>query len=295
MEQGYSQQGFVLSLSLHVVVVVTVTALAWFKPFQRSEPKVFEVIQIPRGSPGMNAPNDGNNTPFNLPETRPTRPTPARTPPPPPRPTPPQTRPTPPVPAPQNVVTPPRAVTPPPQPAPTPRVTAPAVPVPVRAPAVTPAPTPPERISYRDFVDQHGKPQPRAPRTNPPAPARPVSAPRIDTRFPVNLSDAVRTPGSLTGMTDAQQSALGLYIGTLKDALQRYWDKPAGVPAATMVVVEFDLSPSGRVTNVRVVEKSGIPAFDESVLTAFARLTTVGPTPEGRELLLRLTFRMKDE
>jgi TonB family protein len=282
MEQGYSQHGFVLSLTLHLAVAVTVAALTWFKPFQRSAPRVFEVIQIPRGSPGLTAPNDGSSKPFDLPDTPRSRPTPARSTPP-PRATPAPARPTPPVAPPQNVVTPPRTVT---QPAPTPsRVTVPP------APAPTPAQ---DRISYRDFVDQHGKPQTRSPRPNTTT-RPPVSAPRIDTRFAVNLSDAVRTPGSLTGMTDAQQSELGLYIGTLKDALQRNWDKPSGVPAATEAVVEFDLSASGRVTNVRIVEKSGNAVFDASVLAAFARLTTVGPTPDGREFTLRLTFRMKDE
>lgn len=275
MDQGYSQQGFVLSLSLHLAVAGCVVALTWLKPFQRTEPKVFEMIQIPRGTPGASALAEGGDEPFDLPDPPRTRPAPPRTQPrqnPPPRPTPP-------------VTPPPRAVTPPPQAAPTPRTVAPALP---------PQTQPQERISYRDFVDQHGQPQTRAPR--PSSTARPrVSAPRIDTKFPVNLNDAVRTPGSLTGMSDAQQSALGLYIGTLKDALERNWDKPPGVPPATVAVVEFDLSPIGRATNVRVVERSGNGAFDESVLAAFARLTSVGPTPDGRELALRLTFRMKEE
>jgi TonB family protein len=150
-----------------------------------------------------------------------------------------------------------------------------------------PAPEQPRQMSYEEFVREHGQPKTRPPRqtTTRPAPTR--SAPRLDTRFSVDVSDAIRSPGSLSGSSDAARTAVNIYVAGLNDLLKEAWNNPQ---LALTTVVEFDVAPSGRISNVRITSKSGNAAFDESVLAAFRQVPSGGPTPEGRALELRFRF-----
>jgi TonB family protein len=263
--QGYSQHGFVLSLGLHLTVAAAVAVLTFFHPFRRAQPTIFEVVKIPRGDPNLlNTPD--RTVDFDLP----------------PAPVQPEPRPTPPAPQP----TPPRPATPPPAASPRPAT--------VTKPVPTPAPAPPrEQISYQEFIAEHGKPQPRAPR---PAAAAPVrNVPRLDTRFSATLSQPTGRAGSRTGSTDAERTAQTLYLAAFKDALLRSWNKPAGLAETTSAEVDFDIAPNGRVGNARITRSSRNAAFDESVLAAFRAVGSAGPTPDGREMLLNLSFNMNEE
>lgn len=272
---GSSHQAFVLSLGLHVSVTAIVLFFAWVKPFERERETIFEVVQIPLGSPDVSEARAPAEPAFALPPP-PVRTTPQ-----------PESRPQ---------LSPPEPAPPPPQRLPPPRQAPPRVvpresvaPPPKAAPKAAPKaqPAPPERLSYEEFVKQHGPPKARPPRRNTaPAPTR-RSAPRIDTTFSVNLSEALRSPGSYSGSSDAARTALNIYIAALNDRLKQAWNNPQQARTTT---VEFDVAANGRISNVRITKSSGSTAFDESVLAAFRAVTSGGPTPDGRPLELRFNF-----
>jgi colicin import membrane protein len=146
-------------------------------------------------------------------------------------------------------------------------------------------------LSYEEFLKQHGPPKTRKPR---PAAQKPVTVPRIDTKFSVNLQESVIDLDALSALTGAEQSALDRYISRLKEALRRNWNKPSGVASTTSCEVEFNVGSNGRLTNVRITRSSGNREFDQSVQAAFSQLGSAGATPNGKAQDLRLTFRMAD-
>lgn len=161
-------------------------------------------------------------------------------------------------------------------------------------PRPAPAPQKPKVTSYEDFLRQHGAPQPRQQtRTTPTRPT--VTAPAIDVPklvVPTNPSPNANSPRPLT---QQQLSALGAYSAQLRSRIDAAWGKPeslAGVRIAATVV--FDVSASGRITNARLNPGSGNSAFDQSVLAAFRRVTSAGPTPTGQGHSFTMTFRMTD-
>lgn len=189
----------------------------------------------------------------------------------------------------------PQASAAPAQPAPTlPDISLPdlaPVPEPVEQSA-PPQPTPPqpETISYEDFLKTNPIPEPRTT----PSPPR-ITAPRID--VPKLVLTPQPSPGdsSPRPLTQQEKSALDTYNAKLRSRIDVAWLKPgnlAGVKIAAMVV--FDVSPSGRVSNVRLQRGSGNASFDQSVLAAFRKLGPAGPTPTGRGHRLTMTFRMTD-
>lgn len=273
MATSFSQEGFTFSFALHAGVLVALAGWMWMKPHLRPRETVFEVIQIPLGvSDGAMTAASTPPPSFNLPDA------PAVQPISPPRPQP--------QPQPQPQAAPPRTTPAPPvqrqAPAPVPRET---VAPPQAKQKQRPAPEA-KQLTYEEFVKQHGQPKTRPPRESTRTPA-PRSAPRIDTRFNVDLTDAIRSAGSAAGTAGVTPTAVNVYVAGLNDLLKQAWNNPQ---LALTTVVEFDVAPSGRFSNVRVVKRSGNAAFDESVLAAFREVSSGGPTPEGRSLQLRFNF-----
>jgi TonB family protein len=180
----------------------------------------------------------------------------------------------------------PEAVQPAPRPAPAP------APKPA---AAKPAPTPtkPKLTTIDDFIRQHGAPKPRQQSAS--SQARPsITVPQIDPPklvIPSNPSASRPSPQ----LTPQQMSALGSYSSQLRARIDAAWAKPsnlAGVRIAATVV--FDVSASGRITNARLQPSSGNGAFDQSVLAAFRKIVSAGPTPTGQPHSFTMTFRMTD-
>jgi TonB family protein len=270
--QESSQQGFMFSLSLHVSVAAVVAVLAWVKPFQRKTEHVFDLIPLGTSGPAGESPPSGD-VDFDVPDAPPVSPAvePAR-----PRPEP------------------PRATTPPP---PTPTRTAPPVPRPQAPPTPRPAKPPkpaptPDRMSYEDFVKQHGKPkpQPRAGTRTQPAPTRGTrTAPRIDTRFNSGIGTVGGTPGRADG--DPNAGEIDSYMFRLSEALRAIWEAPGDGE----VHVEVDIAPNGRITVGRIVKSSGNAAFDDSVLVALRAVGSIGPTPHGKSIPRVMRFRPEND
>ena len=168
------------------------------------------------------------------------------------------------------------------------------VPEPVQPPAPPAPPTPPKPqvTNYEDFVRQHGAPKPREhSRPTPPRPT--LSAPTIDVPklvVPTNPSPAAPRP-----LTQQQMSALGTYSAQLRSRIDAAWAKPSSLAGARIAAtVVFDVSSSGRITNARLRPGSGNSAFDQSVLAAFRKVVSAGPTPTGQGHSFTMTFRMRD-
>lgn len=173
------------------------------------------------------------------------------------------------------------------------------VPEPVVRPPepVPPAPTPPAPpkprvLSYEEFIKKNPI---REPRQAQPAPRKRVTVPTIDVPklvVPSNPSPMANNPRPLT---QQQMSELGSYSAQLRSRIDAAWAKPAslaGVRVAATVI--FDVSATGRITNARLRPGSGNSAFDQSVLAAFRKVISAGPTPTGQQHSFTMTFRMTD-
>jgi colicin import membrane protein len=260
------RQGFVLSIMLHVVVVAGMLLFALVEPPEKPPKTVFNLVSPPPPSP---TPADAVETPtpqVRLPEFPPI--------PEPPKPRPPERQPEPPR---QRPPDPPKPV------------------VPVKKPTVTPKPKPPpapqEAMSIEEWQKLQKPRKPPAPTT--PPPKKPAPPPRVDTKFTVKLSDTLLDVDGLV-LTDAQQSALDSYIARLLGALKRAWDVPPSATPSTQVFIEVTVAPGGNLTGARISKSSGNAQFDQSALDTFRAIGSAGPTPDGRQLRLRLPFRIEE-
>jgi len=166
-----------------------------------------------------------------------------------------------------------------------------------RPPAPTPRPveTPKPKaetplVDFRDFNKEHPKedPKPRqVTRVSKPAPQIDIPRPII----PQNPAPNNPSPQ----LSPQQVSALADYSTRLRARIDTVWNKPAQLAGVRLVAeVVFDVSASGRISNARLRPGSGNTAFDQSVLAAFNRASSAGPTPTGQAYQFSLTFRMQD-
>ena len=157
-----------------------------------------------------------------------------------------------------------------------------------------PAPAKPKLTTIDDFIKQHGAPKPRQ-QTSQAQPRKPLDTPRIEVPKLVVPSNPSPSASSPPPLTQQQRSALGKYSAQLRSRIDAAWAKPtslAGVQVAATVI--FDVSATGRVTNARLRPGSGNAAFDQSVLAAFRKVVSAGPTPTGQGHSFTMTFRMTD-
>lgn len=181
------------------------------------------------------------------------------------------------------------------------RVEPPPVPKPVekkaepkKVPKVEEKKAPPKeekKLTYEEFVKQHGKPEPKVATT----PPRQTRVPRVDTS---KITSSTPTTGE-RGRTQsrAEADAMTVYLAALRDRLKDAHDetKPAGLGDTVSAEVSFVLAANGEISNVRIARSSGFPEFDQSVLEAFRRITWPGARPDRRTETMRLTFRMREQ
>ena len=161
-------------------------------------------------------------------------------------------------------------------------------PVPTPRPVEKP-PSKPQIIDYRDFTKEHPKDKPK-PR---PVAARPdISVHQIDVpKLVIPRSSSPTRPSPQ--LSPQQMSALADYSSRLRSRIDAAWVKPAQLAGVRLFAeVVFDVSSSGRITNVRLRRSSGNKAFDQSILAAFRSASSAGPTPTGQPHQFSLPFRM---
>ena len=267
---------FFLSLTLHALVVALIFLFTYVLHQQIKEtPKIFELVAGEGDNyAATEAPAARASDPvqFNLPKVeRPPRPepTPIR---PAPEPEPGiQTAPEPPKPTPRKVET-------KPAPKPTPSKPEPKV-------------EPPKKMTKAEFDKLHAN------QKNPTA----VSQPRAVTPKKINIAGI--TGGSVnatTGaggkaLTRAESDALDAYIALLLQRLRAAHIKPAGLSDLLQAKVRFNIAANGALSNVRIITSSGSREFDQSVLEAFARVRSIGATPNGKGDVWEVTFKMRED
>ncbi len=162
------------------------------------------------------------------------------------------------------------------------------------APSSTPVEQPKEEklISYADFRKKVPEKKSR-PRTT----TRPnVTVPSINTeQFSANLQSNLITVDTNTtnALTAAERTALQRYGNEISIRLNRAWTKPVNLSGINLeTTVMFDVSSSGRISNIRFRPGSGNASFDESVKAAFTSFIPIGPTPTGEGHVFTKSFKM---
>lgn len=272
-----SPNSVVLSLTLHVSVVLAIFAATWFVAKQAKEaPVVFVLVQGPPTAPDeLLAPAKGNTlskielpkieTIASMPEPEPVVETQPEV---------------------QETVPPPPAAKPKPK----------AVEKPTPDTSIAKEMKQAQRMSYKDYLKKHPTPK----QTASAQPRNPAKGPRIDAR---GIADGVKdgSPDNTRGggggkaLAREQQNQLNTYISLLIQELKRAHEPPPGVSDRLEAQVKFDITASGAILNPRIVKSSGDKAFDESVLEAFLRMRSIGPTPHRRGETWTVTFKMRDD
>jgi len=156
-----------------------------------------------------------------------------------------------------------------------------------------------QRMSYKDYLKKHPTPKP-APQTASTQPRTGGRVPKIDAE---GIAQGVkggstankRGGGGGKAMTREEHNEFDTYISFLIAALKEAHNPPPGVSDKLETKVTFDITASGTVLNPRISRSSGDKEFDESVLEAFRKVRSIGPTPNGKSDTWTVTFRMRDE
>lgn len=268
-----SPSSLLLSLTLHGFVVTVLVLFTWFTALrQRETPVIFELVAGPPTAPDeLVAPALGNTT-------RPVR------------------------------LEIPKVELVPSMPEPEPAAAARPEPTPVKPAPVEKAKAPPkpdnsmakevkqaQRMSYQEYLKKHPTPKQTAAKPRPAA-----KVPKIDTQGiaqGVKGGSTANTRGGGGGraLTREQQDKMDTYISFLLQELKRAHEPPSGVADHLEARVTFDITASGAILNPRITKSSGDKAFDESVIEAFLRMRSIGPTPNRRSDTWTVTFKLREE
>jgi colicin import membrane protein len=154
-----------------------------------------------------------------------------------------------------------------------------------------------QRVSYKEYLKKHPTPKQTASSNTP---RKSASSQRIDAQGiaqGVKGGSTANTRGGAGGKALSRQEAdqMSTYISLLIQELKRAHEPPPGVSDSLETKVTFDITASGAILNPRISKSSGDKAFDQSVLDAFLRMRSIGPTPNRRPDTWTVTFRMRDE
>lgn len=96
-------------------------------------------------------------------------------------------------------------------------------------------------------------------------------------------------------LTREEQDLLDSYIALLIQRLRAAHEKPPGLSDLLEARVQFRIAANGTISDVKIVGSSGSSEFDQSVLAAFARVRSIGATPNGKSDVWIVTFKMREE
>lgn len=157
------------------------------------------------------------------------------------------------------------------------------------------------RVSYSDYLKKHPTPKPsKSTSTNSTGSgAKAGSKQRIDTAGIagglVNGSARSKSGSGGKALTREQADQMSTYISMLIQELKKAHQPPEGVSDRLETQVTFDITASGAIMNPRIKKSSGSKEFDDSVIEAFLRVRSIGPMPTRRPDSFTVTFRMRDD
>lgn len=151
-----------------------------------------------------------------------------------------------------------------------------------------------QRMSYKEYLKKHPTPKPAPPSR------KIATGPRVDVQgikegVKGGSTENTRGGGGGKALAREQQNQLNTYISLLIQELKKAHEPPPGVNDRLEARVTFDITASGAILKPRISKSSGDKAFDESVLEAFLRMRSIGPTPHRRAETWTVTFKMRDE
>lgn len=165
------------------------------------------------------------------------------------------------------------------------------MPTPIQSPAPAPKPKPVQKqISYEEWIKNRDLPDRRqvVQRPNNQIVAKTKITTDIRKRLESEPSD-IRIEGiSVEGAQD--MDALLRYQVLLSQAIQRVFVPQGDGLIATVL---FSVSSSGRIHSARIVQSSGVGAFDQAALRALQVARAPGPPPGNQTLQFSLNFRSK--
>ncbi len=172
-----------------------------------------------------------------------------------------------------------------PQPEPPP----PPAPEPKPQPKPEPKPEPPPTLTYEEWARTRKVPEP-VQRVTRPAPRPAPAVPQIDTNVRERLErrlSPIRLQGAAVGQVESDD-ALQRYLAELRERIQAVFE-----PSGSRLQAEalFTVTAQGRLTDARIQQSSGDPAFDRSVLRTLQAVRTPGPPPGNRDYTFTLVFR----
>ena len=162
----------------------------------------------------------------------------------------------------------------------------------------SPEPAPPTRVSYRNFVRDHGDPrdlpEPFRGREPPKVVVPTIDTESIRSHLERVLTRIERQPTEVASPRERDRESE--YLSRVRKSINDAWRKPRGLSGREyQAVVEFSVVPEGAIGAVDFVQSSGNELFDNSVMAAFDRVRTVDSPPSGQDYRLRLTFQMIEE
>ncbi|MEY4642827.1 MAG: hypothetical protein RLZZ227_2821 [Pseudomonadota bacterium] len=89
-----------------------------------------------------------------------------------------------------------------------------------------------------------------------------------------------------------EQQMVAQYVQIITELVQRSWVRPPSATNEMMAVVELRLTPTGEVIDKTIVQSSGSPAFDSSVLAAVDRVGTFSELQEMPPAVFERYFRV---
>lgn len=95
-------------------------------------------------------------------------------------------------------------------------------------------------------------------------------------------------------LTREEGDLLAAYLALLESHVKDNHVQPDGLSDALTCKVSFFLSKDGTISSVRIVRSSGNAEFDQSVIEAFNKTTSIGPRPDNRGETLLVDFNLKE-
>ncbi len=266
-----TSSAFILSLTLHGLIIAVLFLFTYVLQHQVKEnPKIFELV-AGEGSnyAATEAPAAGVEelVKFNLPKVR----TPVARP-----------KPVEPKPKPVAKVVQPKPV----PPKPVPKV------VEAKAPPKPIAEVfPPKTMTKAEFDRLNAN------QKNPTAVAKPrnIKIKSINVKGIIGGSVKVSEGAGGKALTREEGRLLDAYIALLLQRLRAAHIKPPGLSDLLQASVRFNIGSNGALTKVRITRSSGSEAFDRSVLDAFAKVRSIGPTPDGQSDVWEVVFKMQED
>jgi hypothetical protein len=68
------------------------------------------------------------------------------------------------------------------------------------------------------------------------------------------------------------QSEISKYSSIIKQQVMSHWKKPSSITGDLITEIRITLVPTGEIINTKIIKGSGIKSFDDSALTAIARV-----------------------